>query len=162
MQKSKEKNGLPIYLLCALILGILTAVTIFLPAIYYTKGNSGIIGYVVAFGGVADINGSKSLFFNWGATLGYLLPVIAGLLAFFVGKKSKFFTGISAFLFLLSGILLFCNVNLFLTTCYEHFVSNTSAFEPHLILGYGAWIGGFLSMFAFIACVVDIVKSKLN
>ncbi len=166
MQKTK-KTGLSIFSFATLILGLITTLMIFLPSVSYVKTGLGATqadmwGILVAFGGSAQLPYSTPTFyFNWGSFLGYLLPVIAGVLAFLLTNKSKFFVGLSAFLFILSAILLFSNVGCLLATCNEHFTS-IGMYENNLHLGIGSWIGGFTACFGFCACVADIVCAKLK
>lgn len=141
--------------LVAAVLGLIAAISLFLPAI--VVGDNEFLGFTTAFG--YEKKGVEYLSFSFMNLLTYLLVIggtVCAVLAYFK-KENKLFAWISAVCFLVAGVLFFFMIPFASPTAMWKLLGG---FKKLAELGYGAILAGVCSILGAAAVVVAKLLDK--
>lgn len=155
MTKNKSTKWLPNLTLLSAFLGLLTFITLLLPAIAVKGGNTIFKGYQIAFGDKESGALAEITRFNFSFLS--LLPYILGLIAIVfavIGARGKI-----KFLVLLSGLLFVAQGVLFLLavkTCSPSVIVGLLKFE----LAWGMIVGAVVAFLASLLSLISLLTKK--
>ena len=166
MAKRKQKNIIQLMPVIAIVLGVISIIMMFLPAVGIKGTETTYTGWQTAFGYTEETMIADVPVFNFSLVLfiGFVLMLAGVVLAVFqaVSPKGKFFALLAVVCFVVAVLCWFFQIQ-FLSVG-DGFTAggilNPDIAKDNMQLGIGAILGGITSTLGAVACALPIFMKK--